>query len=79
MLRALFVFVGRKPAEQYLNAGSGLVVRVRLTASFTSLIIPGTQFGGIWPVSIGIFLGAASLLFVDQWISHPRFIKDRFG
>ncbi|MDK1082098.1 MAG: ZIP family metal transporter [Anaerolineae bacterium] len=79
MLGALLVFVWRQPSEKFLNAALGLAAGVMLTASFTSLILPGIEYGGIWPVIIGILLGATLLLFVDQWIPHQHFIKGREG
>ncbi len=79
MIGALLVLVWRKPSESFLNAALGLAAGVMLTASFTSLILPGIEFGGIWPVIIGILLGAASLLVADHLIPHQHFLKGRKG
>jgi ZIP family zinc transporter len=42
---ALAVLVWRKPSEKFLNAALGFAAGVMLTASFTSLILPGIEFG----------------------------------
>lgn len=76
MFGALLVFVWRKPSEKHLNSALGFAAGVMLTASFTSLILPGIEFGGIWPVLIGIILGAGALLAAEVWIPHNHFIKD---
>ncbi len=79
MLGALLVLIWKKPSERLLNSGLGLAAGVMITASFTSLILPGIEFGGIWPVIIGIVLGAVALLMADQWIPHLHMIKGKEG
>jgi zinc transporter, ZIP family len=43
---------------------------VMLAASFTSLILPGIEIGGILPVMAGVVLGALVLDRADAWVPH---------
>jgi ZIP family zinc transporter len=70
MLGALAVLVWRKPSEKILDTSLGFAAGVMLTASFTSLILPGIAAGGIWPVLIGIVLGALVLDVTDHVMPH---------
>ena len=45
-----------------------------LAASFTSLIIPGINLGGIFPVLIGVGLGAILVSLMDKLIPHMHMI-----
>jgi ZIP family zinc transporter len=67
---ALIVLVWRKPSERFLNAALGFAAGVMLTASFTSLILPGIEFGGVWPVIIGMALGIIFLDLADHFTPH---------
>lgn len=78
-LGALLILVWRKPSAPALDLGLGLAAGVMLSASFTSLILPGIEYGGIWPVMLGISLGAIALSLADQWIPHLHVIKGREG
>jgi ZIP family zinc transporter len=79
MLGALLILIWRNPSERLLNTGLGIAAGVMLTASFTSLILPGIEIGGIWPVLAGIVIGAVALLMADQWIPHLHMIKGKEG
>jgi len=48
----------------------GFAAGVMLTASFTSLILPGIAEGGLGPVIAGIALGALFLMFSDRIVPH---------
>lgn len=76
---ALAVLVWRRPSERFLDAALGFAAGVMLTASFTSLILPGIEVGGIWPVIIGIILGVLALDRVDHLIPHLHPIKGPEG
>lgn len=79
MLGALLVLVWRRPSEKLLNVGLGLAAGVMLTASFTSLILPGIEYGGIGAVMAGMLIGAAVLFAADHWIPHLHAIKGLEG
>jgi ZIP family zinc transporter len=79
MFGALLVLVWRKPSAKLLNAGLGVAAGVMLTASFTSLIIPGIEHGGVLAVMVGMGLGALALAAADMWIPHLHMVKGREG
>lgn len=71
---ALAVLVYKKPSERFLDISLGFAAGVMLCASFTSLILPGIELGGIWPVIGGIALGVILLDFADHWMPHMHMI-----
>lgn len=73
MLGALLVLVWRRPSQRYLDASLGFAAGVMLTASFTSLILPGIAQGGLLPVLAGTALGAVVMDQADHWAPqwHP--------
>jgi len=78
-LGALLVLVWRNPSERFLDAALGFAAGVMLTASFTSLILPGIDWGGIWPVTIGIMLGVVVMDQVDRLVPHLHPVKGPEG
>ena len=70
MAGALGVLIWRRPSEKFLDAALGFAAGVMLTASFTSLILPGIREGGIGPVLAGIILGVLVLDLTDHVIPH---------
>jgi ZIP family zinc transporter len=76
---ALFIIVWRKPSERFLDGALGFAAGIMLTASFTSLILPGIQYGGIGPVILGLLLGVAALDLADHWIPHVHRVIGREG
>ena len=70
MIGALLVLVWRHPSRRFLDGALGFAAGVMLTTSFTSLILPGIQYGGVLPVMVGILLGAFVLDRADRWIPH---------
>jgi ZIP family zinc transporter len=69
---ALAVLVWRKPSEGFLDAALGFAAGVMLTASFTSLILPGIELGGFFPTLIGVVFGAIILDVADRLIPHAH-------
>ena len=76
---ALLVLIWRKPSERFLDAALGFAAGVMLTASFTSLILPGIESGGVWPVLAGIALGALTLDLADHLVPHLHVVSGREG
>lgn len=70
MIGALSVLVWRNPSERSLDGALGFAAGVMLAASFTSLILPGIEIGGILPVMVGLVLGALLLDRADAWVPH---------
>lgn len=76
---ALLVLFVKKVSDKFLDASLGFAAGVMLTASFTSLILPGIEYGGIWPVIVGIVIGVAFLDLADRYIPHLHFIMGEEG
>lgn len=70
LVGALAILVIRKPSQKLLDILLGGAAGVMLAASFTSLILPGIEMGGILPVLIGIVLGTIFLDRADAWVPH---------
>ncbi len=70
LVGALVILVWRNPSGRSLDAALGFAAGVMLTASFTSLILPGIDAGGLWPVVVGMLLGAVALDRADVWVPH---------
>lgn len=79
MLGALVVLIWRNPSAKFLNGSLGFAAGVMLTASFTSLILPGIDIGGIWPVLIGMFLGMIVLDFANRFVPHTHMVSGPEG
>lgn len=69
-LGALIILVWRNPSERSLDGALGFAAGVMLSASFTSLIIPGIDAGGVLPVIFGFILGVFVLDGADRWVPH---------
>ncbi len=76
---ALLVLVVRRVTQSFLDTALGFAAGVMLTASFTSLILPGIDRGGVFPVLVGIVLGAVFLDLADHLIPHLHLIKGEEG
>ncbi|MFQ5657672.1 MAG: ZIP family metal transporter [Candidatus Methylomirabilales bacterium] len=76
---ALLVLVWRRPSERFLDCALGFAAGVMLTASFTSLILPGIEYGGIWPVLVGIAAGVLVLDLADRVLPHLHAVKGPEG
>ncbi len=76
---ALLVLFWRKPTEKQLDGALGFAAGVMLTASFTSLILPGIDYGGLFPVLIGVALGAVALDVADRLVPHLHVVLGREG
>lgn len=70
MIGALAVTVWRNPTQRALDGALGFAAGVMLTASFTSLILPGIAVGGLVPVVVGMVIGAVLLDRADVWVPH---------
>lgn len=67
---ALIVMFWRNPSQKFLDIALGFAAGVMLTASFTSLILPGIDNGGLLPVIIGMGAGVVVMLFSDRFVPH---------
>ena len=78
-LGALAILVWREPSERFLDGALGFAAGIMLTASYTSLILPGIERGGVGAVIVGMTLGAALLYLGDAYIPHLHPVKGREG
>lgn len=69
----------KKLPQRVNDAGLGFAAGVMLAASFTSLILPGIELGGISSVIVGIVLGAVAVNFADMIIPHMHVIIGKEG
>lgn len=76
---ALLVLVFKTVSQNFLDAALGFSAGIMLTASFTSLIMPGIEYGGVIPVIIGMIIGIAFLDLADHLIPHMHFFRGREG
>lgn len=67
-----FIFIKHFP-EKYARAGWAAAGGLMLSASIFNLIIPGVDDGGITPVAVGIFLGAAIMALFSHWLGDHHF------
>ncbi|MFB6122817.1 MAG: ZIP family metal transporter [Haloferacaceae archaeon] len=67
---AALVLVWSDPTERALDVALGFAAGIMLAASFTSLILPGIEAGGVVPVLVGFALGVALLDRADVWVPH---------
>jgi len=76
---ALLVLLWPKPPPRAVNTMLGFAAGVMLTASFTSLILPGIETGGLFSVVVGIALGALFLTVADRVVPHLHLERGREG
>jgi zinc transporter, ZIP family len=79
LLGALVVLFVRKVTDRFLDISLGFAAGVMLSASFTSLILPGVEYGGILPVLAGIALGALVLGVGDRLLPHLHAFSGKEG
>ena len=70
LVGALAIVPWRNPTGRQLDTALGFAAGVMLAASFTSLILPGIEIGGLLPVILGLALGVAFLDRADAWVPH---------
>ena len=78
-LGALVILVYRHPPQKMLDASLGFAAGIMLTASFTSLILPGIDAGGLFPVVVGLVAGAIFLDAADHIVPHLHAVRGREG
>ncbi|MDZ7802032.1 MAG: ZIP family metal transporter [Trueperaceae bacterium] len=70
LVGALAIVPWRDPSARQLDGALGFAAGVMISASFTSLILPGIETGGLWPVVGGLALGVLALDRADAWVPH---------
>ncbi len=72
---ALPAALGARSAGRMLDVGLGFSAGVMLVASFTSLILPGIELGGLTPVLLGFALGSATIFLINKYLPHEHLVK----
>lgn len=70
LIGALAILVYRNPSGRVMDTSLGFAGGVMLAASFTSLILPGIERGGLFAVMVGIVVGVLLLDRADTWLPH---------
>jgi len=73
------VLLLRRLPSKFDDVALGFAAGVMLAASFTSLILPGVELGGILPVVAGVVLGAGAMTIGDRLIPHMHRIIGEEG
>ena len=64
------VLLLRRVPRKFNDVALGFAAGIMLAASFTSLILPGIELGGLLPVVVGVILGAAAVTVGDRLVPH---------
>lgn len=75
VLGALPALLGAKIGEVIIPYGMGFSAGVMISASFTSLLIPAVEIGGIPPTIIGFLCGALFVEIVNRVLPHEHLVK----
>ena len=78
-LGALPALLGSKITDKVLDIGLGFSAGVMLVASFTSLLLPAIDLGGIIPVVTGFIIGVIMIMIIEVYTPHEHFIKGYEG
>ncbi len=78
-LGSIPIFFGLKLEEKITDAGMGFAAGVMTVASFTSLLIPSIEIGGIIISIIGFVLGVVIVKLLDLLIPHMHITKGYEG
>ncbi len=71
-LGTLPVFLGIRLSKRFINSGMGFAAGVMLVASFTSLLMPAVEEGGIVTAISGFIVGVAMIKALDLLIPHEH-------
>jgi len=76
---AVPVLLLRRLPSKFDDVALGFAAGVMLAASFTSLILPGIELSGVFPVVVGVVLGAGAMSIGDLLIPHMHRIIGEEG
>jgi ZIP family zinc transporter len=79
LLGAIPVLFMKKISQKLLDIGLGFAAGIMLGASFTSLIVPGIAYGGVFPTVIGILVGTLLMALSDKFVPHIHFLIGKEG
>jgi len=79
LVGAIPALMGAKVGEAIISYGMGFAAGVMISASFTSLLIPAVEIGGIVPTAVGFMLGALTVYAMDRILPHEHIVKGYEG
>ncbi len=79
ILGSIPIFFGIRLEEKITDAGMGFAAGVMTVASFTSLLIPAIELGGIAISIIGFIVGVLLVKILDSLIPHMHITKGYEG
>ena len=79
LIGSLPALLGRRITDKMIDVGLGFSAGIMLVASFTSLILPGIEMGGIDLVIPGFILGTLVIYLIDKILPHEHIIKGYEG
>ncbi|MFN3268733.1 MAG: ZIP family metal transporter [Zestosphaera sp.] len=71
--------IGVKGSEKHLDVGLGFSAGVMVVASFTSLLLPAIELGGVSLVMLGFLAGVGLVVLLDKSIPHEHLLKGYEG
>ncbi len=74
-LGSLPALLGARISQKMLDVGLGFSAGVMLVASFTSLILPGIEMGGVSRAVVGFVLGALAVYLANRYLPHEHLVK----
>ena len=78
-LGSLPALLGSRISDKTLDIGLGFSAGIMLVASFTSLLLPAIELGGIIPAVLGFIIGAITIMLIEEYLPHEHFIKGYEG
>jgi len=78
-LGGLAGLIGVRGREEHLDVGLGFSAGVMVVASFTSLLLPAIELGGVSLVTVGFLAGVALIVLLDRIIPHEHLLKGYEG
>jgi len=78
-LGATPAILGSRVSDKVIDTGLEFSAGIMIVATFTSLILPGIEMGGVSPVIIGFALGALIIHLFNEFIHHEHFVKGYEG
>lgn len=76
---ALPALLGLKAGDKVMAYGMGFAAGVMISASFTSLLIPAEEIGGIFPAIVGFLLGALVMHAMNRALPHEHLMRGYEG
>ncbi len=71
--------LGLRAGDAVMAYGMGFAAGVMISASFTSLLIPAEEVGGVLPVIVGFVLGALATHAMNEALPHEHLMRGYEG